>query len=92
MLIGDRSMKDEDLQSPGDAVSAEKDRAQWLRSLGYLSIILGDIVGFTGVGVGIGYYTWKKWNAPWWVLLLTSMGGLTLSFYRLYKMTQRDTG
>lgn len=62
----------------------------WMRSLGYFSLIVGDLVGFTGAGIGIGYYAWTRWNAPWWVLLLTSLAGLSLAMYRLYKMTQRD--
>lgn len=64
--------------------------SNWMKSLGYFSIILGDIVGYTGAGIGIGYLAWKKWNAPWWVLLLTSMAGLTLAFYRIYVITVRD--
>ena len=65
-------------------------QAEWMRSLGYFSIIVADIAGYSGAGIAIGYFAWKKWNAPWWVLLLTSTAGLTFSFYRLYKMTQRD--
>ena len=64
--------------------------SNWARSLGYFGIILGDIAGCTGAGVGLGYLAWKKWDAPWWVLLLTSMSGLCLAFYRLYRMTMRD--
>jgi hypothetical protein len=69
----------------------EKDDASsWMRSLGYFSIIVGDIAGYTGAGVGIGYLAWKKWGAPWWVLLLTSVTGLTLAFYRLYRLILKD--
>ena len=62
----------------------------WMRSLGYFSLIIGDLVGFTGAGIALGYFAWKKWNAPWWVILLSSVSGLTLSMYRLYKVTQKD--
>lgn len=68
----------------------DSDDSNWMRSLGYFSIILGDIAGYTGAGVGLGYLAWKKWNAPWWVLLLSSMAGLALAFYRLYRLTVRD--
>ena len=61
-----------------------------MRSLGYFSVIVGELVGFTGTGVAVGYFAWAKWGAPWWVLLLTSLAGLTLSMYRLYRMTQRE--
>jgi hypothetical protein len=63
-----------------------------LRSLGYFAVIVWEIVGFTGAGVGIGYYAFSHWGAPWWVLLMTSMGGLVVAMYRLYKMTERDMG
>jgi F0F1-type ATP synthase assembly protein I len=68
----------------------QSDQARWMRSLGYFSIIVGDLVGFSAAGIGLGYWLVKKWNAPWWVLLLTSMTGLCLSMFRLYRMTQRD--
>jgi hypothetical protein len=66
------------------------DTPNWMRSLGYFSAIMGDLAGFTGAGVALGYFAWKKWNAPWWVILVTTMAGLSISMYRLYKMTQRD--
>jgi hypothetical protein len=75
-----------------DACSMKNDedsQAQW-RSLGYFSIIIGDIAGFTGAGIGLGYLAWKKLGAPWWVIMPTSMAGLVLAFYRIYKLTQRD--
>lgn len=65
--------------------------SNWVRSLGYFSVILGDIAGCTGVGVGVGYLAWKKWGAPGWILLITSSAGLTLAFYRLYRMVLRDS-
>jgi F0F1-type ATP synthase assembly protein I len=67
------------------------DDSNWVRSLGYFGIIIGDIVGCTGAGVGFGYLAWNKWGAPWWVLLISSMVGLILAFYRLYRMIQRDS-
>jgi F0F1-type ATP synthase assembly protein I len=63
----------------------------WLRSLGYFSVIIGDITACTGLGVGLGYLAWSRWGAPWWVLMMTSMAGLILAFYRLYRMTLRET-
>jgi hypothetical protein len=68
----------------------KEDQTSWARSLGYFSIIIGEILGFSGAGIGIGYLAWSKWGAPWWVLLLCGMAGLAVSFYRLYRMTQRD--
>lgn len=67
-----------------------KSDAAWLRSLGYFSIIIGDIAACTGIGIGIGYLAMHRWGAPWWVLMISSMAGLVLAFYRLYRMTMRD--
>ena len=61
-----------------------------LRSLGLFAVIVSDLVGCTGAGILIGYWAWSKWGAPWWVLLLTSMAGLVLAFYRLYLASKRD--
>ncbi len=65
-------------------------RAKWIKSLGYFSIIIGDLVGFCGLGVALGYWLWKKWNAPIWTLPLTSSLGLGIAMYRLYKMMQKE--
>ncbi len=59
----------------------------WVKNLGLFGAILGDLIGFTGAGVGIGYWAWKKWGAPWWVPLLSSMAGLTVAMWRLYRMS-----
>lgn len=61
-----------------------------LRSLGLFAVIVSDLVGCTGAGILLGYLAWSKWGAPWWVLLLSSMAGLVLAFYRLYLASKRD--
>ena len=61
----------------------------WVRNLGMFSVIISDLVGYTGIGVGIGYLAWKKWNAPWWVLLLSSLTGLALAMVRVYQVSQK---
>lgn len=66
------------------------DRKNWARSLGLLSVITADLLGCTGAGVGIGYWLWKKRGMPWWVLLLFTMLGLVVAFYRLYLISQRN--
>jgi len=70
--------------------SEAQTKAKWLRGIGLLSIIVGDLVGFTGAGLGLGYLAWTKLHAPWWVLLLGGLTGLTLSMLRLYQLTKRD--
>jgi len=74
------------LTPPG---SMQKDRAEWVKTLGLFSVIAADLIGYTAVGVGLGYLAWKKAGAPWWVLLLTSMASLALAFYRVYLVSQK---
>lgn len=61
-----------------------------LRKLGLFTAVMTDLIAYTGAGIGIGYFLWKKWNAPWWVLLLTSILGLSWAFFRLYKLSQKE--
>ena len=61
-----------------------------LKKLGLACVIIADWIGFTLAGVGIGYWAWTRWNAPIWVLFLTSLTGLGLAFYRLYKLIQKE--
>ena len=60
------------------------------RSLGLFGLIVSDTLICSGIGIGLGYYLWKSLGAPWWVLVLTSVAGLVLAFYRLYKYAERD--
>jgi F0F1-type ATP synthase assembly protein I len=61
-----------------------------LRKFDLFAVIVGDLLGYTGVGVGLGYLAWSRWNAPWWVLLLSTSLGLILAFYQLYRVTRKD--
>lgn len=61
-----------------------------LRKLGLFAVIVGDLLGYTGAGVGLGYFAWSRWGAPWWVLLLTTSLGLILAFYQLYRVVRKD--
>ena len=60
------------------------------RALGLFSVIVADLVGYTGAGVGLGYLVYKKWNAPWWVLLIFSVAGLIVAMYQLYLVSKRE--
>jgi hypothetical protein len=51
-------------------------------------VIVGDLLGYTGVGIGLGWWLWKKMGFPWWVLLLTTMAGLILAMRKLYLMSK----
>ena len=65
----------------------EKD---WAKKFGLASVMMVDILGYYGAGVGIGYLAWNKLGWPWWVILLTSTAGLVLAMYRLYRMFIRE--
>lgn len=62
----------------------------WVRSLGILLVVVWELLITTGIGVAIGYFAWNRWGAPWWVLLLSSLAGLSLGFYRLYLTSKKD--
>jgi hypothetical protein len=64
-------------------------RAAWARNLALFTVIVTDLIAYTGAGIGLGYLAWAKLNAPWWVLLLSSILGLILAFYRLYQVSQK---
>ena len=60
------------------------------RKFGLLGTIVSDLLGYTGAGIGIGYLAWSRWGAPWWVLLLSSLIGMTYAFYRLYLISNKE--
>ena len=67
----------------------EKDsKPSWMVDLGMFAVIIGDVIGYTGAGVFLGWLAWKKLGWPWWTLLVTSLGGLALAFYRIYRMSR----
>jgi F0F1-type ATP synthase assembly protein I len=65
-------------------------KKNWAKSLGLLGVITADLLGFTGIGIGLGYWLWKKLGMPWWVLIFCTMAGLVLAFYRLYEISKKD--
>jgi F0F1-type ATP synthase assembly protein I len=71
-------------------LSADQDKSRGLKNLGLFAVIVGDLMGYTGAGIGIGYLAWVKLGAPWWVLLVTTLAGLGLAFYRVYQVSQRE--
>jgi F0F1-type ATP synthase assembly protein I len=90
MLTGNGFMENEpEQQKHHESPESQKQGGQ-LRQIGLLTVIVSDLIGYTGVGIGIGYLAWSKWNAPWWVLVATSIAGLCLAFYRVYQLTKRE--
>lgn len=62
----------------------------WARNLGLFGVVVSDLIGYTGAGVLAGWLAYRKWNAPWWILLMTSLLGLGLAFWRIYGRTIRS--
>lgn len=97
MLTGLGSMDNElerpELQKSQDSQDESKqqdNQARNLRKLGLFAIVIGDLLAYTGAGVAVGYLAWVKWNAPWWILLITTPAGLCLAFYQLYRVSQKE--
>lgn len=73
------------IQPPSD-----QDRKRLLKTLGLLSVIMAELGGSIGVGIGSGYLLVNRLNAPGWVLALTSFLGFCLGMYRIYQISKRD--
>jgi hypothetical protein len=69
---------------PDPLKEPSEDQKSWVKSLSLFSFIIADLLVCSGLGVGAGYWAWKHWGAPFWVIILTSMVGLGVAFYRLY--------
>ena len=83
MLTGSSFMKQKENPDGSNA---------WVRQLGLFSVIVGDLVGYTGAGVALGYLAQTKLHFSWWVMPITSLVGLCLSMYRIYLRTRGTIG
>jgi F0F1-type ATP synthase assembly protein I len=61
-----------------------------VKKLGLFTVILSDLIAYIGTGFGLGYLAWAKLNFPFWVMLLSSITGLILAFYKLYLISKRN--
>ena len=70
----------------------EKDDSSrsWAKGLALFVVIIETLIGYNAVGIGAGWFAWKRWGAPWWVILVTALVALTLSMHRLYQLSQKD--
>ncbi|MDR3607487.1 MAG: AtpZ/AtpI family protein [Oligoflexia bacterium] len=71
------------------AEKEEDKRPEWAKSLGLFSVIISELVGFTGAGVAAGYWARTALHAPWWTMLVSSLMGLGLAMYRIYVISSR---
>jgi F0F1-type ATP synthase assembly protein I len=67
-----------------------QDKEGWVKGVGLLGVITVELLGASIVGIGSGYLLWKKAGFPWWTLLVCSVAGLSVAFYRLYLISRRD--
>lgn len=82
-FMGNKSSDSHDQDPSSD------NRKTW-RQLGLFSMIVTDLVTYSGAGIGLGYLAWRKLGAPWWVLLLMSVAGLGVAFYKIYLVSQKE--
>ena len=59
-----------------------------LRDFALFGLIVGDLLGYTGAGIGLGWWLWKKLGVPWWIFLVTTGAGLYLAMTRIYKRSR----
>jgi F0F1-type ATP synthase assembly protein I len=56
-----------------------------LRQFGMFGLVLSSFAVSSGVGVGLGWYLWKKQGFPWWTILLTAFLGLFAASYQVFR-------
>lgn len=54
------------------------------------SVITADLLGYTGAGLGLGYWLCKKLDWTLWVVPALGMVGLAFAFYRIYEFSKKD--
>jgi hypothetical protein len=60
------------------------------RALGLFSIILLDLVGYSGGGFFLGYYASRHWGWPVWLAGVTAFLGLAVAFYQIYRIFRKS--
>ncbi len=65
-----------------ESMSPKRDLKKW----GWVTAIVGDCVGFTGAGFGLGYWWVKQFHAPSGCVLITTFLGFGVAMVRLYQL------
>ncbi len=57
--------------------------------LAIYGVVLSAFLTYSGAGIGLGYVLWEKAGFPWWILLITTMGGLSLACWHVIRYQRR---
>lgn len=66
------------------------DRPEWVKSLGLFGIILSDLLGFIGLGIGLGYLAMKKGWAKDWAPAVGGFVGLAIAIWRMVERVKKN--
>jgi F0F1-type ATP synthase assembly protein I len=58
------------------------------RQFSLFALVMGQFLGASGAGVGLGWYLWKMRGFPWWTILVTSLLGLYAASYQVYRYSR----
>lgn len=61
----------------------------WVKYIALFYSIVLEITLFTGLGLGAGYFMYKKGIMPFEVTVFTSLVGFSVSVYRLYLLSKK---
>lgn len=66
----------------------QNSRPAWVKDLSLFGVIVTDVLGYSGAGLALGYFAWKKLGFPGWTAGITAMIGLGLAFWKIYRLSQ----
>jgi F0F1-type ATP synthase assembly protein I len=78
---------------PSDSENQKKDedsnRVRQVRALGLLTLVIADLLAYTGAGLALGWLLWKKLHLGIFSLLLPTAAGLGVAFFQIYRKSER---
>jgi hypothetical protein len=69
-----------------------QDKKEWMKGLALLTWVSWEVIAWSGLGTGLGYFAARALGAPTWISLLTGLAGLALAFWRIYKASTKLGG
>lgn len=66
----------------------QQEEPKW-KLWGLVSVIVGELVGYSLGGLAIGYLGWKYAHLPSWIVVVTATLGLVLATRQIYKIYKR---